>query len=423
MKSMICQCLIIAAISGTFPVAAAETGGDLIYVGQRNLQHVIDAAPSNAIVRCDPNRPIVLAAPVTVRKPLTLLGLRARLPEKLGNTSLLIIESKDVAVTDFELVGNGDSVPQNERAPLMIVQAGDFRVERGRFLNSSKDGVMIDGDRAKEDVVGGVVRDIVGRGVIRDTVSISGSGGNGRKIRNVLVDNVRCYDSRLRGAVEVSDGTDNITVRKVFAEGAVYAVDVQDHGQAGQSNRNVMIEDVYAVRCKHALRTANSRKGHGNLTVRDITADECAIPVQISHTANVSLGNVRVMNHASGKTPVHISDCQGVSVRDVTVENISFKGAALLLENCDETIVDGFSLRGRTNELGSAVCFRITGKENVSGLRVRNVSARGTMDAGIVLDTSGKERGTLADYLITGNLTTVRDQIKGLQGMVTNNLP
>jgi hypothetical protein len=415
------RCFITA--SSALFIANAANASDIIHVNQRDLQQVIDGAPSNAVVRCDPNRQLVLSAPVTIRKPLTLVGLHARLPEKLGNTSLVLVEAKGVAVTDFEFVGNGDSVPQNERAPLLVIHAGDFRVERGSFLNSSKDGVMIDGDGAKEDIVGGVVRDIVGRGVIRDTVSISGSGGNGRKIRNVLVDNVRCYDSRLRGAVEVSDGTDNITVRKVYAESAVYALDVQDHNQPGQSNRNVVIEDVYAVRCRHAIRTANSRKGHGNLTVRDITADQCVIPVQVSHTANVNLSNVRVLNHASGKSPIQITDCQGASVRDVTVENIAIKGTALLLENCDETLVDGFSLRGQTNELGSAVCFRITAKENFSGLRVCNVSARGTMDAGIVLDTSGKERGTLTDYLISGNLTTVRDGIKGARAIVVNNLP
>jgi len=414
---------IIVVALAAFCSARAQSAGDIIHVGPRDLQQVIDAAPSNAVVRCDPNRQLVLFVPVTIRKPLTLVGLHARLPEKLGNTSLVMVEAKSVAVTDFELVGNADSVPQSERAPLVVIHAGDFRVERGSFLNSSKDGVMIDGDGAKEDIVGGVVRDIVGHGVIRDTVSISGSGGNGRKIRNVLVDNVRCYDSRLRGAVEVSDGTDNITVRKVYAESAVYALDVQDHNQPGQSNRNVVIEDVYAVRCKHAIRTANSRKGHSGLTVRDIAADQCTIPVQISHTANVNLSNVRVLNHASGKSPIQITDCQGVGVRDVTVENISFKGAALLLENCDEALVDGFSLRGQTNELGSAVSFRITAKEDFSGLRIRNVSARGVMDAGIVLDTSGKQKGTLTDYLITGNLATVRDGIKGERAIVRDNLP
>src|ERR1041385_1235654 len=325
-------------------------------------------------------------------------------------------------MTDFELVGNGDSVPQKERAPLMAIYAGDFRVERGRFINSSKDGVMIDGDGPlHEDLVGGVVRDIVGRGVVRDVVSISGSSGHGWKIRNVLVDNVRCYDSRLRGAVEVSDGTDNITVRKVYAESAVYGLDVQDHKEPGQSNRNVVIEDVYAVNCKHAIRTANSRKGHNNLTVRDITARQCTIPIQISHTENVHLSNVRILDHESGKPPIQMLDCRGVSVRDVVVQNALIKGAALQMENCDETLVDGFSLRGQTNSLASAVCFRLTAKATFSGLRISNRSARDVTDAGIVLET--KKDGKLTDYLITGNLATVKDGIKGERAIIANNLP
>jgi hypothetical protein len=305
----------------------------------------------------------------------------------------------------------------------MVIHAGDFRVERGRFLNSSKDGVMIDGDGASdEDIVGGVVRDIVGRGVVRDVVSISGSSGKGRKIRNVLVENVRCYDSRLRGAVEVSDGTDNITVRKVYAESAIYALDVQDHKQPDQSNGNVVIEDVYALKCKHAIRTANSRQGHANLTVRDITARQCLIPVQISHTANVHLSNVRVLDHESGKTPVQIDDCSGLVLRDVVIENAVIKGPAVLLENCDEMLFDGLSLRGPLETLTSAICYRITAKETFTGLRVRNVSARGLAQAGIVLEATGKESGTLTDYLVAGNLATVDDRIKGQRGILADNL-
>jgi hypothetical protein len=395
------------AISGCGTARSTDTAG----VARRDLQEVIDAAPSNSVVRCDPNEQVTLSVPLTIRKPLTLVGLHARLPEKLSNTPLVVVEAKGVSVTDFELVGNADSVPQSERAPLLVIHAGDFRVEKGSFINSSKDGVMIDGDGSKdEDIVGGVVRDIVGRGVVRDTVSISGSGGNGRKIRNVLVDNIRCYNSRLRGAVEVSDGTDNITVRKVYAESAVYALDVQDHNKPDQSNRNVVIDDVFAVRCKHALRTANTRKGHANLTVRDITAQRCTIPIQISHTANVHLSNVRILDHDSGKPPIELRDCHGVFVRDLVVENASVKGPALLIENCDETLVDGFSLRGQTNNLANAVCFRITTNETFSGLRITNVSARDVTETGIVLEST--RGGTLTDYLVTSNLTTVVDGMK-----------
>ena len=131
------------------------------------------------------------------------------------------------------------------------------------------------------------------------------------------------------------------------------------------------------------------------------------------------MSNVRVLNHDSSKAPVQIQDCRGLSVRDVLMENVTFKGAALLLENCDEATVDGFTLRGETNILGSAVCFRIT-KESFSGLRISNVSARNVGEAGILLEA--KQKGTLTDYLITGNLATVIDRIEGARAVITNNL-
>jgi hypothetical protein len=425
----LCRCVLmvtVAVFGGWLSVAWSENARDEIRVGrgQDDLQKIIDAASPHAVVRCDPNQQLCFSSPVIIRKPLTLTGLHARLPEKLGNTSLVVVEAKGVAITDFELVGNADSVPQKDRAPLLVIHAGDFRVERGVFLNSSKDGVMIDGDgSAEEDLIGGVVRDVVGRGVRRDVVSISGSSGHGRKIRNVLVENVRCYESAYRGAVEVSDGTDNITVRKVYAEAAVYAIDVQDHRQPEQSNRNVIIEDVYARKCKHAIRTANTRRGHGNLTVRDLTADECISPVQISHTDNVSLTNVRIMNHDGNKPPIDVQDCRGVFIHDVLIDNISCEGTALLLQNCDETLVNGFVVRGEISKLASAVCYRIRGNAMFSGLRISNVSARRVSDAGIVLELHDQKEGFLTDYAIVGNVATVRDGIGGERAIISDNLP
>jgi hypothetical protein len=423
MRSSLALWLVSSVLAFGFSLAPAAEVSEASAISQRALQELVDAAPSNSVIQCDPNRVLVLSSPVTIRRPLALVGLRARLPEKLGKSPLLVVEARGVAVTDFELTGNADSVAQEDRAPLLIIHAGDFRVERGVFLNSSKDGVMIDGDGPSgEDVVGGVVRDIVGRGVVRDTVSISGSSGHGRRIRSVLVDNVRCYESRLRGAVEVSDGTDNITVRKVYAESAVYAIDVQDHHEAGQSNRNVVVEDIYAVRCKHALRTANSRQGHRNLTIRDITAEQCEIPLQISHTENVLVANVRVLNH-TGKPPVQIADCRGVSIRDVLVQDVSINGPALLLQNCQEAAIDGFTLRGDTNRLTNGICVRVNRMEAFTGLRISNVSARDATEAGILLEATGKQKGTLSHYVVSGNQATVQDNIKGEHAIIAGNLP
>jgi len=409
--------------------AANATGAaGFIHVGERDLQKVIDEAPPHSTVLCDPNRPMTLSVPVRIAKPLTLRGLNARLPARLGGTPLVVVTAQDVSITDFELTGNGDSVSQDERAPLMMIGAGGFHVERGRFFNGSKDGLNVSTNAGDgRDIVGGVIRDIVGREVIRDTVSISGSGSDGAstggRVRNVLVDNVRCYRSAKRGCVEVSDGTDHVTVRKVYAEDSVYGVDVQDHGQAFQTNRHVTIEDVFALRCKHALRTNNVPIGHACLTVRDITAQACAEPVQISNTDQVSLYNVRVIDHKGKGRPVYLRNCRGVSVRDVAIENSDHEGPAVLLEDCDAALLDGLILRGDVARLTGAVSYRIRTDRAYTGLRISNVLAPGWADAGILLEIADGKKGTLSDYLVSGNLARVTDRIRGPRGLIANNLP
>lgn len=410
-----------ASVSQPVPGPAARA--EIILAGT-NLQQTLDAAPTNSVVLCNPNEQLTWTMPLFIRKPLTVRGLNARLPEKQGKTSLVIIEAPGVTFTDFVLTGNGDSVPQEKRAPLVRIEAGNFHIERGELINSSKDGVLIEGGAVKEgDMVGGVVRDIVGRKVIRDTVSVGGGGSKGHLVRNILVENIRCYESEMRGCVEVSDGTDNITVRKVYAESSPYAVDVQDHNVEGQSNRNVLIEDVYAWKCKHVLRTSNHPWGHANLTIRDITARQCTDPLQISNTENVHVSNVRIIDHIGEGGPIEIRNCNGLTVRDVTIQNTSYEGPALLLEDCNQALVDGVVLRGGTAGLTSGICFRPEQLE-LTGLRIHNVCARNVKEAGIQLlpPTKGR-KGTLADYLISGNLAQVVDQVKGPQGVVVNNTP
>lgn len=394
---------------------------EIIKVDGRDLQRVLDAAPPYSFVLCNRNQPLTLSAPVTIRKPLTLQGLNAQLPKGLSKTPLLVVEAEGVAITDFELTGNGDSIPQKDRCALLIIRAGGFRVERGVFVNSSKDGVMIDGPSVEgRDIVGGIVRDIVGRGCIRDVVSIGGGGVHGHRIRNVLVDNVRGYDSSKRGAVEVSDGTDNITVRKVYAEKSLYAVDIQDHSKPGEVNSNVVVEDVYALDCTHAVRAVNQPLGHSNLTLRDITAQRCNAPLKISNTSNVTLQNVRILDHPAGKPPISISDCNGVSIRDIAVRNSIHPGPALLIENCNDTLIDGLILQTGTSALSSGVCFRAAGDETFSGLRIHHVRAQNVTSAGILLERSGK--ADLTDYIISGNLARVLDRIQGQHAVVADNL-
>lgn len=397
-------------------LGAARLDAEVIALGTRDLQAAIDEAPPHAVLECDPTRVVTLSRAVEIRKPLTLRGLAARLPPKLGGTSLLIVRAPGVVLIGLELTGNGDSVPQDQRAPLVVIAAGDFRVESARFHNASKDGINVDGDAADGDIVGGVIRDIVGRHVIRDTVSISGGDQKSFKVRHVLVENVRAYDSQRRGAVEVSDGSEHITVRKVYAERCVYAVDVQDHSKPAQINRHILIEDVFARQSRHALRTSNRPLGHSGLIVRDIIAERCREPIQISHTAGVQLHNVRVLDHEGDGAPVALKGCRGVVVRDLAVERSTHAGAALALDDCDAVLVDGMTVRDSPS-LASAVRYRLHGGE-FSGLRIANVVAPTTREAGIVLDRAGEKPSTLTDYMIHANLATVADRIQGARATI-----
>ena len=55
-----------------------------IYAGEKNLQEVIDSAPPFSTIICDPNKQLQISIPVVINKPLTLSGLNAGLPDKLG---------------------------------------------------------------------------------------------------------------------------------------------------------------------------------------------------------------------------------------------------------------------------------------------------------------------------------------------------
>ena len=421
--------LVMVLLDSHFSVSQGTTRTDnvntevpqLIYQAGRDLQQVIDAAPPYSIVICDLNQQMMISSPVAIGKPLTLRGINARLPEQLGKTPILEIKSENVTITDFVLHGNGDTVAQNVRASLIEIYASNFRVERGLFENSSKDGVVVSPLPGASDIVGGVIRDIVGRGVVRDVVSLSGTSGNRNlKVRNVLIENIRGYDSRLRGVVEVSNGTDHITVRKVYAENCIYAIDLQDHNKQ-EINRNIIINDVYALNCRYAIRTANQPFGHANVTMTSITAEQCQHSLQISNTDRVTLQDIRIIDNREHEAAMTIKNCNGLTIRDAIIMNGTSGGAGLLVENCQDVMIDGISLLGETEGLSSGVRFRISEDTVFSNLRIHNVSAKKVRETGIILENKSKN-GVLVDYIISDNIARVSDRIQGINGLVINNL-
>jgi len=306
-----------------------------------DLQRVIDDAPPKATVICDGKKQLEFAAPIVIRRAMTLKGLNARLPERLGRTSLIVVEAEGVAIVDVELHGNYNSVSQKARAPLIKIHADSFRVERCKFYDSSKDGVEVAPKRGGKDIVGGVIKDIEAFRIGRDAVSITG-GNRGLRVRDVTVENVSLKKGYKRGAVEVSDGTDNITVRNVYAENCPYGIDVQDHGKGSAPNTNIVIENVEAVRCRHIIRTANRPLGHANLTLRNFTGKSCQSPVKISNTKNVKIENLKIIDHTSERyPPIGLKNCHGVTLKNVTIETSKFSDKPIQTVECSDVTVEG----------------------------------------------------------------------------------
>ena len=100
-----------------------------VYVRDGDLQGALDRAPAYATVVADRAATIEIASTVRITKPLTLVGLNARMKPGVGKMPMLLVAAEGVRIRDFLLEGNADSVPQDKRAPLIEVRRGRFVIE------------------------------------------------------------------------------------------------------------------------------------------------------------------------------------------------------------------------------------------------------------------------------------------------------
>ncbi len=393
----------------------------IFYNKGNNLQQIIDGAQPYSTIIFNPSHQLLISTPIVLHKPLTLKGLNARLPDELGDQSIIVVKSENVTITDFELTGNASTVPQSERAALITVYTGDFRIERGKLKNSSKDGIEVDSRDFPNPVDGGVIRNIVGKGCIRDVISLGGPAGNKTHIKNIFVENIRGYDSNLRGTVEVSDGAENITVRKIYAENCIYAIDVQDHNKS-EINKNILIDDVYAIRCQHAIRTANHENGHSFLSIENITAVACEKSLYVKNTNHVKIQNLNVLDYnGEEEAAIHISNCDALTMNNIGFEKCASGKEALLIENCNNVTVDDIKITNSPNFYCGLV-YRLTENNLFENLMISNISVLGGRNTGIILDKTNSS-ATLNNYIITNNLASFKDNINGNNKIVKNNSP
>jgi len=368
-----------------------------------DLQEIIDKAAPYSKLAFDPAQEYMVTEGILIDKPLIIEGLRARLADSIG-VVILSIKSNDVVLRNLHLTGNAKTVEQDNRVPLIHVSKGGFLIEDSQFHNSSKDGIEVSNLDA-DPIVGGIIRNIIGRGNMRDLVSINGE--NDGHINHLLVENIRCYDSELRGAVEVSDGTMNTTVRKIYAENSIYALDVQDHGDEGAINQTVTAEGIIAVNCRHAIRTANSPIGHSRHVFKNITADNCERPLSISNIDGVYIEDVHIRGHAGEYPAVSIKNCNNVILEDIIIRNSQSTGSGLLIENSDYVFIDHACLTESKNKYG--ILYNLTDGREYSSLMINNSILNGTIEAGILLKAENGSK--LLKYRTSNNISEIDNQL------------
>ena len=416
---------LLACVAAVCSAGPLESGSKVVEIDAAELQAAVDRAAPFSLLLADRSRPVEVSETVRIDKPLTLVGLHMRLAPGLAKTPILEILSEHVRIRDFALIGNGDSVTQEDRAPLIVVRRGRFVIEDGQTDNSAKDGVMITPSSEFGDIEHGVIRNVTGRDTIRDIVSIGGRGHEGLYVRHLVVENIRSYGSRLRGPVEVSDGSEHITVRDIYAESSFYGVDVQDHSQEGMINRHILIDGVQVKDCVTAIRTANRDFGHDGLTIRNVSgqdfrADDRWRPVHVRNTTNVLIENVRISGGPASGPWLVVENSDNVAIRNVTIADANQEGPAVVIEDADNALVDNVVFTGRSRP-GRAIEYRIRADERFGGLRIRNVVASGTKSAGIALSNLSKS-GSLSSYAITDNMATVRADLEAKSRIVEGNL-
>lgn len=429
MKNLFMTALILAAL-GPHDLSSADIARNrVVHVLGDDLQGAVDAARPGDAILADPNHLITVNETITVEKPLSITGLRARLREGLDNTPLMHVVADGFRLNNFHIIGNSETVEPQERASLVIIEADDFIVEQGIIEASSAHGIVISANG--RHVKHGSVRDIVGYNMGRDHVSLQGTGEKGFYVKHVVVERLRAYGSAARGAVEVADGNTNVVVRDIYAEDCRYGVDFQDHVKQGMGQRNlrVIIENVFVRRCSHAVRGATAAgMGHRNLTIRNISGEDwidgsgegkMAQPIVVNHVDNVLIDNIDIIGDGETiYTGFLILNSTNVKINNVTMDRVSVYREAILVENCSDVFVNNAYIHAETRakEEGVALRYRLNAEGVYDNLRINNLVAKGPAER-VVLEAL-EPIGDYLDYH-KRRFTGERMQFGPAQGSVT----
>ncbi|KAJ8903137.1 hypothetical protein NDN08_004249 [Rhodosorus marinus] len=252
--------------------------------------------------------------PVRVSVPLTIRGVHARV--KNGKfIPIFDVRGDNVTITDCRLVGNFGTIFETRRRPLIYARGSNFVMERLKFFKGSKDGIeVVPRNSQTNPIRNGLIRDIVGYDMNRDVVAIDGNGrddgSGGDFISNITIDNVRSHTSLQAGAVEVSDGVSDISVRNVYAIDSIYALTIQDHLAVTEENRRIIASNIVADYSNYTFfAETNFTVAHRDVDIRRVMSYKCQKSVFFSHIDNTTATDVRSRHSLNPENDADVIDC------------------------------------------------------------------------------------------------------------------
>lgn len=307
--------------------------GEVIRVIDGDLDSAIQKATTGDTIQCDPDFQILTDHAFLIDKTVSLFGLNAKLKDGVGRTEILLVTADNVHLADIQVTGNIDTISDKQRTSLIKFQAEGFVIERVVGKDCQKDVICVQGSPGNS-IKGGLIQDIRGTNIGRDVVSIAGRYVLFKTlVSDLVIRRVKCSGSRIRGAVEISDGTRNIKVDDVYSENSLYGVDVQTHKE-GETNENITVSNVVVKNCSHAIRMATKANSNKNLVFKNISGTKWnadAIPVQVHNATNVTFENVEISGEIAGGVIAEITKSNNVITKSfthnskpVTIEEITF---------------------------------------------------------------------------------------------------
>ncbi|KAJ8906833.1 hypothetical protein NDN08_003319 [Rhodosorus marinus] len=282
---------------------------------------------------------------IIINKPLTLKGIHVTLQSGVVG-SIFSLRSNRITISDFTVIGNRDSVTKGQS--LINAYRSGFVIENGALKSSSSHGIRVAPVSGGLEIDGGVIRDVVGHRNIGNVVLLSTSRGGKTSTRNVLVENVRAYDSKFKGALEVSNGVQDIFAQTLYAERCVFAFAVQDQSLNQQSIRRVFLTSVVARKCDYGVLSKGGVR-HYDISISGVIIENCKTAMTLHNLNWGRVYDVRVIDAGDGKPQIGILKSDNLTLRDVSFMGKSQSGSAVLIRESNKVRVSGVMLSETTS--------------------------------------------------------------------------